>query len=153
MASAKNPLKMKSPMGRPEFWTEEIIDYLTKRLEEYGNRKDAYDIALFRCENNLTIDNIRTLKKKSPDFSRAYELTRLKIGSRRQEKALKGEWHAGTVHRDDWMYCEEVKSWYEYMKDKEIAANQNPAGLAELSLIESLKKEIEELKAKLNSND
>jgi len=142
MASRNNPFPSTNPMGRPEYWTKKRIDALIVKLKKYASKASTCDILEFRADNDLTYDNIRAICAKSPDFRQAYEISKAKIGARRQKKALTNKWHPGMVQRDDWAYTPETYQYNLMMKDKEIEASQNLATKALISEVAHLKAEL-----------
>lgn len=105
-----SPYERYSKVGAPAFWTDERIDALIKRMNDWANKDSSITMTEWRAEEELTLQQIRWLKEKSKQFTAGYELAKARIAARITKKTGRGV-HQAHYNRYIPLYDEEVQEF------------------------------------------
>jgi hypothetical protein len=83
--------------GRPQIWTEKVLDELAKDILKWADLPDSIVIKCWAVDHGIHQDMLPDLKKKSIKFCLAHNIAKDKVGCRREKLALLGELDAGIV--------------------------------------------------------
>lgn len=71
----------KNPGGRPIEWTEEIVDAIAAKLDQWSKEPDSLFMATFLAENDLYWDLMPTLRERSEFFSEVEKKAKVRLES------------------------------------------------------------------------
>lgn len=81
----------KNPGGRPVEWTEEIVDAVAVKLDQWSKETTSLFMATFLAENDLYWDLMPTLRERSKFFSEVEKKARVRLESHVAMDAAKGK--------------------------------------------------------------
>lgn len=143
--------------GPCKSYTQEYLEEMTKKLIKWTKREESCTFIEFLGLNGLDYEKCDRMGAQYPPLAKAKKAALLMIGAKREAKALNGEWDAGTVRKSMALYDPMMKKHELEMKGHDIAAKaaaqvaiMDYSGMGDIKKqLDALKKENEELKAKL----
>ena len=105
--------------GRPEKYTEEFIEELTKKLDSWSQTHWALTLNRFFGDEGITDQRIAELCKKSHSFSEVLKIAKKRLASRREEGAMNGTLNPKMVMFTQPHYDRQVKKWILQQKKSE----------------------------------
>lgn len=93
-----------SKIGRPVKHAADDADQLAVALLEWADKPTSIIFLEFCCDNKLSDDDIGQLARDYPNFTRALELVKRKIATRREQWLHEGKLNPGVFHRYQSMY-------------------------------------------------
>lgn len=144
-----------SKMGRPEYWTDEKIEDLLVKLDEWVEKDASICMAGFRGQFSLTPDIMNHIRKKSPVFAHAYTNAQQIVANRMAEKLGNGV-HQAHYNKYQSVYDSELKEHEKEMASIKAASQEEEARektIGALKMNERILNQVEELRSALNTCD
>lgn len=111
---------------------KEDKQHLIEELYAYADDPKNLILREFIAEQRLSQNKFTTLLSRDPDLLEAYHYARLKIGIRREKKALENEINASVYKDSQPLYDDDLKAWEIEKKKGSISIDD---GLKKLEII------------------
>ena len=118
MGITKAELLKRRKMGRPKVYDAAVI---IKQLLNWANREDSINMVQFCADHGYLSGLIWKLESENIDFSRAYELAKMKLAARREQLVNAEHLNYGAYQRYQSQYDPFLRKAEKQEKDEDAA--------------------------------